>query len=924
MKYLLLYPLLILCGNSLQGQVTNDNRYNLFVQVVGTKYNPDNQNGTNYVTFLIDAAVDNNNTSDWLHNTSTGSGYSHSITWNYDTPETRTDTKFYKTILNATNAADFEYDVSFMAFENDCGSRTTFDECCGFLCLGGADLNRSNYRSFWNTKYQNETGQFYYRWINSNQSKQIRLRHAWRYYNGESRLRPLTFGQVPDNQWRYHTNYNRRNPSGASSRLGYYNNWVNSAHPDLSESPDVTYTFSIASTRQVTIKTTSSTTNYDTRLHLARKTGNGNDDWELISSSGDLSSTNNKSFIQEVLEAGTYYVVVEGDGNAQGRFRLALFSQVPSFAAGSITHPEPWVRDGCTLTRPIESVVPASTPFGTLNLQWQRRPGGASTWTDIAGATSIELTGAEAGAISSDMDYRRRATVGTDIKYSNIVSIHAVPESRINGSISGRVQGKNGNGVVPGVTVYAIANPPVHGECPDIAYSGVTNSNGQFVISDMYYGVDTANTIYSLVAKFEDHKFDPDTLVLPGEMKSTFRNFVDQIILDTTTIFINGTITQTDATSIGQTTCSSEGINFYLQRESDPPIFQAEITDENGNFGIPLPSVGDYTIIPDFREHPDSMNHRFDKMDSSFTNVVDDIDNADFENLERHTLSGALHACGDYRFAGAKLLIEDDPGCFRFIIETDANGNFSKELPARPYLVSFLDTAKYLEDGYLAEDLIAYFNQPVEVDLSWDDALLDLNYRQEPVIEYTGLSTNACGDIILEQGQAVSVIFDITESNTEGCVMDTGVLVINDMISDRDQLELPISNGRVEYTLIPGEPNFSGDFTKTMTVEARHIERPELRKVMTVDVIVEGFKQREASFTTVSPQIPLIILRDPPGDMSYAYLNEQETTEIASEFFTRKGGTVSVWQKAKVGAKFEAGFLGFSTESHFRGSIENE
>ena len=616
MKNLFPVLLLFILNASLLAQVANDDNYNLFVQVVGTHYVPDNQNGTNYVTFLIDAAVDGDNTSNWLHNTTTGAGYSHSIAWNYDTPETRYDASYYRTVLATQNATDYEYDISFMAFENNCGSRTVYDECCGTFCLGGSDESRSNYRSYWNTKYQNETGQFYYRWINTGQNKQIRTRHAWRYYSGYDRLHPLEFETLPDNQWVYHINYNRRNPSGASSYMGYLNNWTSGAHADLTNAPDVSYTFDITTTRLVTISTNYSSTNFDTRLHLVKKTGPGNNDWEMVKTSVDISASNKKSFISEILDPGTYYVVVEGDNDEVGKFYLRLYSQVPALSAGAIDHPEPWVKEGCTLTRPIESSVPAATPFGTLEYQWQQKVAGGTTWSDIAGANTSELSGSEVGSITEDMVYRRKASVGLDTRYTDTISITSVPLNLAIGRIQGTIKGRDGIGVVPGVSVYAISDPPVHGDCPDAEYLSVTNSNGQFDISDIYYGVDSADTQYKLYAVFEDHGFKPDTLPLPGFMKSSTLNFTDQFLEDTTTIFINGMITQTDLTSTALTTCPVEGINFYLKKDpSGAEIFQTEITDENGAFGIPLLSVGDFTVRPDFRDNPDSASHLFSPFD---------------------------------------------------------------------------------------------------------------------------------------------------------------------------------------------------------------------------------------------------------------------------------------------------------------------
>ena len=85
--------------------------------------------------------------------------------------------------------------------------------------------------------------------------------------------------------------------------------------------------------------------------------------------------------------------------------------------------------------------------------------------------------------------------------------------------------------------------------------------------------------------------------------------------------------------------------------------------------------------------------------------------------------------------------------------------------------------------------------------------------------------------------------------------------------------------------------------------------------------IVTGVKAGNTTFTSVSPEIPFLILRDPPGDMSYAELIEEETSETSLSFSTLIGGNVTTWSKTKVGAKFEAG-LGFSMETEAWGSVE--
>jgi len=53
MKTIIITLIFLLSSLLLLGQVTNGDRYNIFVQTVGYDFDPDSQNGTNRIVFLL-------------------------------------------------------------------------------------------------------------------------------------------------------------------------------------------------------------------------------------------------------------------------------------------------------------------------------------------------------------------------------------------------------------------------------------------------------------------------------------------------------------------------------------------------------------------------------------------------------------------------------------------------------------------------------------------------------------------------------------------------------------------------------------------------------------------------------------------------------------------------------------------------------
>lgn len=919
--------LLVFLSNYILGQSpTNANRYNYTVFSTGYYYKPDTKNGTNYPTFLLRSEIDGTVSSPGALLGTRGENAEHSRYWDADTPSRKESG--WRQILRALNTSQSYYDYETVAYDNTCGDRTTWNSYCFPASSDGTTYSMNN-RLY--GRY-GETGSYYNTWQRVS-NIEVRFHSTWRYYNGEGQGRPLTFGTIPSGGYRTHTNFNRAAPSNIArdgfkdaGELGYVNNWSSTANAAFSNSPDVTYSFTIDELSTVDINTNYSSTNYNSRLHIV-KDGAGSS-WELLESNDAANSSTNKARITRVLEPGNYFIVVEGDGTATGKFYLRVDVDTESLTAGNISHPMPWVNAGCKLTIPVGGEE-ATSSFAPVFYDWHilrtdPDPNDnifyVNDFLEDAGPT---LEPDEAGPIDVETKFVRIARSENILRRAlDTITIEPLAFNAIgnDGIIKGRVTGRDGSSGVAGIIVHAYPGDNVHGNCQ--VYSDTTDFNGFYEITNIYYGYngndpDIPNAEYIIKPEFEDHIFDPDSLIVQNLQQSArIKNNID--FRDITTFFIRGRVTQSDANSNPTDVCGVPGVRMYLKEtESAAGEISLWQTDTDGYYSIAVQNQGKHTVRPDY------LNHGFSPMISDTLNVIENIEDIDFTDTSRHTISGSVLACGGFIFGSVELAIEDTLGCFKFRKRTDASGNFEIEVPAGAYNVNITEEPIVgPADNYRIEDVIAFFNRPILVNVSEENASLNMIYRQKPIINVQGIPVNTCGDYVMDQLQEYDLYIEITETNTGGCPLDTGSVIIIDNVSDREQITLPISNGIVQYRVKAADPNFVGDFKKLFQVTARHLQDTTF-ETTTNDyrIVVTGAKQREATFTTVSPEVPFFILRDPPGDGSYSYLAEESSSQVSLGFSYMKGGSVNLWQKARLGTTFEAGVLGFSTETDVWGEI---
>jgi hypothetical protein len=473
-----------------------------------------------------------------------------------------------------------------------------------------------------------------------------------------------------------------------------------------------------------------------------------------------------------------------------------------------------------------------------------------------------------------------------------------------NGIISGKVQSPTGQGI-KNIKVCAIRQTTVPQDTTT-TYCTITDTAGSYEIKEIYY---YKSAQFKLLPIKEGHGFSPaqeePTLDLNSHLKSF--NFTD-----TSAFEVSGQVLQQGNHGL----CGLEGVEIFL----DNGTTAEAVTDADGWYALSVGQINTYTIKPVLEGHnfvPAYLTYQ----------VVSDTILVPIMDTAKYILNGVVMASCDIYIGRAKLGITSGTAgnyCYDTIIMTDTlTGNYEIELPARKYEIAILEFFSENLDVE-NEDVETYF--PVMIaDLTSGDWNQDFIYRSEPELKMTGLPEYGCGAYdgipVLKQGFEYRLDLEVDEIfGTNSCLADTGYVIIQNHVGNETEKvdTVYLVDGKGEYKFIPGDPNLISPYLKNLTLTA-YVASESVTE--SVDVLVQGNKPREQTFTTVSPEIPFMILRDPPGDASSSYLEANTTSELAMKLSAKVSASLNAWAEVKAGAKFESGF-GVMVETEIWGKVK--
>lgn len=524
-------------------------------------------------------------------------------------------------------------------------------------------------------------------------------------------------------------------------------------------------------------------------------------------------------------------------------------------------------------------------------------------------ATRTDIDGSDTTFTDRELSLIPGYQYNYTINWSDGVKDYALPASGgilPNGRIKGKVVTPGSRLPVEHVQVCAELENNIEQGAAGAVYCDSTDANGQYEIRQIYYHREAT---FRVTANKDDHGFDP--AFYTGQLLELSRPDIANLdFQDTTSFLVSGYVRQ----ELNGAACGIGGVEIWVN-----DIFKGVTTDNNGYYEFLAEEIGSYTIEPRFREHrfvPSKQEVR----------VEAETNDVDFTDVATRELSGRVLATCDIYIGQAevRVLSVGGGGCIDTLLTTDATGAFGAVLPARNYQVEVVEFTPRADLTLLPEQVTGYF-ATTEADLTDEDQSLEFIYRETPSIAVSGVPRPACSELafaIVEQDERYLIDIDVRETfGDESCPVEEGYVLVYDEVGDRanEPDSIPIVNGLAVYELRPGLPNLVAPHQKILEILAV-VDAEEV--IWSEPLIVTGLRPREQTFTTVSPEVPFMILHDPPGDASYSYFARNSTSTMAMRLYGQAEGSVTTQSQVKLGSSVsQTIFPGTSINSEVWGTV---
>ncbi|MEQ1745218.1 MAG: LamG-like jellyroll fold domain-containing protein [Saprospiraceae bacterium] len=351
------------------------------------------------------------------------------------------------------------------------------------------------------------------------------------------------------------------------------------------------------------------------------------------------------------------------------------------------------------------------------------------------------------------------------------------------------------------------------------------------------------------------------------------------------------------------TDCFAEQVEILVNGQPySPRIF----TDSTGKFTIDLEPGTTATLTPVFEEH------QFIPAFWEVINLSSPIAGILFNDITTRKIK-VLVAGGECK----KSILTPSTVCLVKVASLDECFVRTETMPYPDGQFDFEDLPP-LEQ--MTVSVIEHSNPDVKtffqvqggstVDLTERDTAINFIYFSPLQIALnSGLDTvPSCnpGVIVLNQDDQVTLSVSIVEQYEKildmmnnvvddgVCPLDTGSIRFINGFADMT-FDTILSGPTLQYKFKVGGPNPSPPYLKTLQILGTSMSGRTGSLVK--QGIVTGIRNKENTFTTQLPEVPMLILRDPPGDGSYSFWEKNNsvctTTKATLDFSTGGGGGVT-------------------------------
>lgn len=479
------------------------------------------------------------------------------------------------------------------------------------------------------------------------------------------------------------------------------------------------------------------------------------------------------------------------------------------------------------------------------------------------------------------------------------------------GSIQGYVLSGVSSSGIPNVQVKAYAT--IDGET--FAYYTNTNASGKYNFKNVYYN--KAATFY-IVPFLAGHKLNRDTTSVDVDLQATqgsaapFYDLTSYVVkgviarntvncgLDSVNVVFN-TIFKNGTTSKIATSTNEQGAYSFVYDPADQTIDYYSIAVDTFRV-VTRNNIQDTEFFKFDHVFYDKIN-----LTASSTATYNFYDTAAFPLIiDVKTACGIIPGVNKFI-----LYIASEDGCYEKSITTNNSGHALVFLPALKYSITVKDVETPSANNIQVVNYLSQRNN--EIDFSTfggSDSLRDYAYKnpfvtafiyhRPPEINMYGFKRYLCNPPqgteipIIKQGATIGLNPFVKEVHyASSCGVAGGyVHIINDAaaVGDTTIYFDPVTNSFPKYYFTANGPNVVSPHLKNIVVQYYTADDVFMGDKQYL-VIVEGIASTPGSDFIVDVdtsssglvQMPLFVLRDPPGDASFSYIEKNTSFKNSLE-----------------------------------------
>ncbi|NQV30697.1 MAG: T9SS type A sorting domain-containing protein [Candidatus Marinimicrobia bacterium] len=419
------------------------------------------------------------------------------------------------------------------------------------------------------------------------------------------------------------------------------------------------------------------------------------------------------------------------------------------------------------------------------------------------------------------------------------------------------------------------------------------------------------------------HEFSPPYRLVSLNQFNPTNNAMDFQVINM--ISISG-YAKYDTSGTSGALCGENNVQIWIDGE-----YRGTRTNQDGYYLLEVEPGRTVTIQP---HKPGREVYDFMPQTKTFFNVISPQSQTFVDGKKRTIMVSVTGGACEFPLGPdevARASLSAINGCFETEAYVNAGGLYRfPDLAPMAYNLSvtmnmdiagvdeLLEMDTYFRNNGKSINIEASYNL---LDSVWTTAEDTVKFNYHTALDFTveGLERNELNNYGLEQNRTDTLDIKVFERYYGGniCMLDTGSVHIKDWISDRyiDGVEdsdtlhytfsadpTDIETSTLRYGLMPGLPNLTLPYTKNIEIQVADQSGYRTR-VKSISAVVLGHFPRNIDFATTAPEMPLVILRRPPGDGSTASFTE--TSSSSTNFSLSFAGAASheYSLKAKLGVE---------------------